>query len=140
MNFDYFNWIVLPALIFFSRLCDVTLGTLRHIFILKGYKILVPWVGFLEVLIWVVAISQIMKNLNNAACYLAWAGGFAMGSYLGMIIEEKLALGWQVVRIITNQDCELLIDSLKTANHGITIVPAHGAVGQIGRASCRERV
>ena len=130
-NFDYYNWVVLPVLIFLSRLGDVSLGTLRHVFIAKGYKTIVPILGFFEVLIWVIMIAQVMKNLNNVACYIAWAGGFSMGSYIGMIIEERLALGMEVVRIITNQDCEALIDALKKNNHGITVIPGQGAVGPV---------
>jgi uncharacterized protein YebE (UPF0316 family) len=72
-----------------------------------------------------------MKNLNNVACYIGYAGGFAMGTYLGLKIEERLALGLQVIRIITNQNCDELIVSLKQNNHGITIVNAQGGEGPV---------
>lgn len=130
-DFDYFNWVLLPLMIFVSRLFDVTLATLRNIFISKGFRNIVPFLGFIEVLIWLVAITQIMSNLNNIACYLAWAAGFAMGTYVGMRIEEKIALGLQVIRIITNQDCEELLQELRNANHGVTVVPAEGAKGPV---------
>ena len=130
-DFDYFNWVLLPLMIFIARMFDVTLATLRNIFISKGFRHIVPFIGFVEVLIWLVAITQTMKNLNNVACYLAWAGGFSMGTYVGMRIEEKIALGSQVIRIITNQDCEDLIDALRKANHGVTVVPAEGAKGPV---------
>ena len=130
-NFDYYNWILLPIIIFFSRMCDVTLGTLRHIFISKGFRKIVPVLGFFEVLIWIVVVAQVMKNLNNVACYIGYAGGFAMGTYMGLKIEGKLALGMQVVRIITNQNCDELVLALKTNNHGITIVDAQGGSGPV---------
>lgn len=130
-NFDYHAWITLPVIIFFSRICDVSLGTLRHVFISKGFRKIVPLLGFFEVLIWIVVVAQVMKNLNNWACYLAWAGGFATGTYVGLWIEGKLALGLQVIRIITNQDCVELLDALKKDNHGITVVDAQGAVGPV---------
>ncbi len=130
-NFDYYSWIVLPLIIFFSRVCDVSLGTLRHVFISKGFRKIVPVLGFFEVLIWIIVVTQIMKNLNNIACYLAWAGGFATGTYVGLLIEERLALGLQVIRIITNQNCDNLLDALKHDNHGITVVDAQGAVGPV---------
>jgi len=130
-NFDYYNWITLPLIIFFSRICDVSLGTLRHVFISKGFRKIVPLLGFFEVLIWIIVVAQVMKNLNNVACYLAWAGGFATGTYVGLWIEEKLALGLQVVRIITNQDCFVLLEAFKKENHGITVVDAQGAVGPV---------
>lgn len=130
-DFDYFNWVLLPVMIFIARLFDVTLATLRSIFMAKGFRNIVPFIGFIEVLIWLVAITQTMKNLNNIACYLAWAGGFSMGTYVGMRIEEKIALGLQVIRIITNQSCDDLIVALREANHGVTVVPAEGAKGPV---------
>lgn len=130
-NFDYYSWIILPLIIFFSRVCDVSLGTLRHVFISKGFRQIVPVLGFFEVLIWIIVVAQIMKNLNNIACYLAWAGGFATGTYVGLLIEERLALGLQVIRIITNQNCENLLENLKLENHGVTVVDAQGAVGPV---------
>ena len=130
-NFDYHSWIILPLIIFLSRIGDVSLGTLRHVFISKGYRRLVPFLGFFEVLIWIIVVAQVMKNLNNVACYLAFAGGFATGTYVGLRIEERLALGLQVIRIITNQNCEELIKALKKENYGITVVDAHGAMGPV---------
>lgn len=130
-DFDYHSWIILPIIIFVSRLCDVSLGTLRHVFISKGFKKIVPFIGFVEVLIWIVMVAQIMKNLNNVACYIAWAGGFAAGTYVGLLIEERLALGKQVIRIITNQNCDELVAALKKDNHGVTIVDAQGGMGPV---------
>lgn len=130
-NLDYYNWILLPLIIFFSRLGDVSLGTLRHVFISKGYRKIVPVLGFFEVLIWIIVVAQIMKNLNNVACYFAWAAGFATGTYVGLLIEERLALGLQVIRIITNQNCDSLLESLKHENHGVTVIDAQGAVGPV---------
>ncbi len=130
-SFDYYSWVTLPLIIFFSRICDVSIGTIRHVFISKGFRTLVPLLGFFEVLIWIIVVAQVMKNLNNIACYLAWAGGFATGTYVGLRIEERLALGLQVIRIITNQNCEQLINALKKGNHGITVVDAQGSVGPV---------
>jgi uncharacterized protein YebE (UPF0316 family) len=130
-GFDYYSWLVLPLLICLSRMCDVTLGTLRHIFMHKGLKKLVPILGFVEVLIWLVVIRSVMKNLDNWMCYVGWAGGFAFGTMLGMFLEEKMALGLQVIRIITHQDCTELIAALKTNRHGVTIVDAQGAIGPV---------
>ena len=130
-TFDYYSWIGLPIIIFLSRMCDVTLGTLRHVFMSKGFRKIVPFLGFFEVLIWIVVVAQVMKNLNNVACYIGWASGFAMGTYLGLKIEERLALGLQVIRIITNQNCDELLVALKIGNHGVTVVDAQGSVGPV---------
>ncbi len=131
MAFDYFNWLILPLLIFISRLADVALATLRHIFVSKGFKKLVPVLGFFEVIIWLIAIRQVFSNLNNVACFVAWAGGFSAGTYLGMYLEEKLALGLQIIRIITNENIDGLSESFKKCNQGITIVDGQGAVGKV---------
>jgi uncharacterized protein YebE (UPF0316 family) len=131
MAFDYFSWIILPLLIFISRLGDVTMATLRHIFISKGLKKIVPILGFFEVLIWLVAMRQVFSHLDNIACFIAWAAGFSAGTYLGMFIEERLAIGTQIIRIITSENITPLTDALKKRNQGITIVDGHGAVGPV---------
>ena len=131
MAFDYFSWIILPLLIFISRLGDVTMATLRHIFVSKGFKKIVPILGFFEVLIWLVAMRQVFSHLDNVACFIAWAAGFSAGTYLGMYIDERLAIGTQIIRIITAEDIMPLTDALKKRNQGITIVDGHGAVGPV---------
>ncbi len=128
---EVLNWVILPLLIFCARMSDVTLGTLRNIFMSRGFRKIVPFVGFFEVLIWLVAMKQVMNRADNVACYLAWAGGFSMGTYVGMRIEERLALGMQVIRIITSESSEKLVNALRNANHGMTIVDAQGAIGPV---------
>lgn len=130
-SFDWFNWVILPLLIFISRLGDVTLATLRHIFISKGLKRIVPFIGFFEVLIWLVAIRQVFNNLNNIPCFIAWAAGFSMGTYVGIMIEEKIALGMQLIRIITNADHTRLTEEFKKINQGFTIVDGEGSQGPV---------
>ncbi len=130
-SFDWFNWVFLPLLIFVSRLGDVTLATLRHIFISKGLKKIVPLIGFFEVLIWLIAIRQVFNNLNNIVCFIAWAGGFSLGTYVGIIIEEKLAIGMQIIRIITSSNYSALTEELKKINQGYTIVDAQGSQGPV---------
>ena len=131
MEFDYYNWILLPVLIFIARMCDVTLATLRSIFVSKGFKKIVPFVGFFEVLIWLLAARQVLSSLTNPACFFAWPGGFALGTYIGMRIDEFLALGMQVVRIITAVNHEILASELRSRNHGVTIVDAQGSTGPV---------
>ncbi len=131
MDFDVFNWVILPILIFLSRLGDVTMATLRHIFISKGLKKIVPILGFFEVLIWLVAMRQVFSHLDNVACFIAWAAGFSAGTYLGMFIEERLAIGTQIIRIITNEPIDKLINEFKNNHQGITIVDGQGAMGPV---------
>jgi uncharacterized protein YebE (UPF0316 family) len=125
------EWVIIPLLIFFARIVDVTLGTLRIVFISKGDKKIAPALGFLEVLIWLVAITQVMQNLSNVASYLAWAGGFATGNFLGLRIEQKLALGQMVVRVITVDSAHQLIDRLKGHGYRLTCVDARGTRGKV---------
>jgi uncharacterized protein YebE (UPF0316 family) len=128
---DLFHYLILPLLIFISRVVDVSIGTLRIIFVSKGRRYLAPILGFFEVLIWLLAISSIMQNLHNYVTFLAYAGGFAAGNYVGMRLEEKLALGVMIVRVITQKPADLLIARLKSLGFGITSVDAKGAVGDV---------
>jgi uncharacterized protein YebE (UPF0316 family) len=126
-----FTWAILPALIFLARIADVSLQTMRIIFTSKGKKQLAPLVGFFEVLIWLVAIGQVMRNLTNISCYLAYAGGFAMGNYVGLLIEEKLAVGIVLLRVITQGDPASLINHLRGQNYGVTHIDAQGVSGKV---------
>lgn len=132
MEFDFFNWVILPLLILIARMSDVTLATLRNIFLSKSIKYIVPFLGFIEVLIWLLAISQIMKNLQNPACFIAYATGYSLGIFFGIKIEERLALGLQVLRvIIPTEASDSLIASLVEKNYGITILDGHGSKGPV---------
>jgi len=126
-----YTWIVIPLLIFVARIFDVSLGTVRVIFVSRGLKYLAPVVGFFEILIWLLAIGQIMKNLSNPACYIAYAGGFAMGNFVGIHIAEKLSLGLVMIRVVTKKDATPLVDFLKAENYGVTSVDGHGTSGQV---------
>ena len=130
-NSWYYTWMLLPFLIFAARIFDVSLGTVRVIFVSRGLKYLAPAVGFFEILIWLLAIGQIMKNLANPACYVAYAGGFAMGNFVGICIAERLSLGMVLIRIITKRDALPLVDVLKSRGYGVTSVDAHGTEGQV---------
>ncbi|MDX2414998.1 MAG: DUF5698 domain-containing protein, partial [Bacteroidales bacterium] len=109
IEFNWFDVVILPLLIFFARIMDVSIGTVRIILVSKGYKKLAPIAGFFEILIWIIAITRIVDNLDNWICYIAYALGFATGNYIGMIIEERLALGYETVRIITKREANNLV-------------------------------
>jgi uncharacterized protein YebE (UPF0316 family) len=130
-NAELLAWVVLPVLIFIARVADVSLGTVRVIFVARGLKYLAPVVGFFEIIIWLMAIGQIMQNLSNPICYIAYAGGFAMGNYVGIWIAEKLSLGVVLIRVITSKDASELLEYLKSAGYGITSVDAQGSTGKV---------
>jgi uncharacterized protein YebE (UPF0316 family) len=128
---EIFTWVILPLLIFLARISDQTIGTLRLIFLSKGQKRLAPFLGFFEVIIWLIAVGQIMKHLDNILCYVAYGGGFAMGNYIGMVLEEKLSIGNVLIRIIPKKDTTTLIAYLRECNYGVTSVDAEGAKGKV---------
>jgi uncharacterized protein YebE (UPF0316 family) len=105
----------------------VSIGTLRIIFVSKGKRNIAPILGFFEVLIWITAISKIMQNLDNYVNYVAYAAGFATGNLVGMIIEEKLAIGIQMIRIFINENGMEFVKILNSNGFGATTVEAHGA-------------
>ena len=92
--------LLLVLAIFLARVTDVSLGTLRTIFVLKGHRILAAFLGFFEILIWLAAAGQVIRNLDTWYLAVAYAGGFATGNIVGSWIESKLALGLELVRIL----------------------------------------
>ena len=128
---NLYSYLVLPLLIFFARICDVTIGTIRIVFVSKGHKRVVPILGFFEVFIWIIAISQIMSNLNNFICYFAYAAGFATGNYVGLLVEERIAVGNLMIRVITSKDGDVLAKILNSHGFGATIVDAEGSSGRV---------
>jgi uncharacterized protein YebE (UPF0316 family) len=127
LDSDLFSYVLMPLLIFMARICDVSIGTLRIIFVSKGKRNIAPFLGFFEVLIWITAISKIMQNLDNYINYVAYAAGFATGNFVGMIIEEKLAMGIQMIRIFAHERGSELVQTLNLNGYGATVVEAHGA-------------
>jgi uncharacterized protein YebE (UPF0316 family) len=126
-----FSYIIMPLLIFIARLFDVSINTLRIMFVLNGKKTIAPILGFFEALIWLLAIGQIIQNIDNPLSYLAYAGGFAAGTYIGMFIEERLALGRVLVRVITAAPMPELLDFMKERNYRFTSVGAEGRYGKV---------
>lgn len=132
MHSAYFDFLVLPLLIFCLRICDMTLDTLRIIFMTRGLRRLAPIIGFFEILIWIIAITRIMRNLDNWLGYVAYAGGFATGNYVGMLVDEKLAIGHELIRAFTRMDATKIAAALRADGYGVTTVKASGMQGDVG--------
>ncbi|PKA17178.1 DUF2179 domain-containing protein [Leptospira haakeii] len=126
-----FDYILLPLGIYLARMTDVSIGTVRIILISRERKILAAMLGFVEVLLWLIVITQIMRNLSNVFCYIAYAGGFATGTFLGMVVEEKLALGHSLIRIIVPEKGEEIVQNLAQAGYRTTTLEAQGARGPV---------
>jgi len=127
---DSYPWL-LPVIIFFGRICDVTLGTLRIIFVSKGEKRKAPIVGFFEVFIWVVVISQIFSHSTNIIAYFAYAGGYATGNFVGILVENKIGFGYQLFRIYTQKDGVELCKMLNQRGIGSTLIRGEGAISEV---------
>ncbi len=129
---EIYAWVVLPILIFVARICDVSMETIRVIYISKGIKYLAPIIAFFEIVIWLLAMEVVMKDLSNVANFFAFAFGFAMGTYIGLIIEEKLSIGMVILRIITTEESnEEIISFMRSENFGITTMDATGSRGNV---------
>lgn len=126
---ELFSYFLLPLLIFLARIFDVSINTIRIIYVLGGRRVTATVLGFFESFVWLMAIRQIFEHLDNWICYIAYPAGFAMGILVGMMIEERIAYGKVIVRIITRKDINALRDYLIEANFRFTIVPAMGADG-----------
>lgn len=121
----------IPLLILLARMCDVSLATLRIILVSRGMKQIAPLIGFFEALIWLIAISQVMRHLDHWYNYAAYAGGFAAGTWMGIWLEGRLALGLLAVQIITTEDATDLIQGLRSERFGVTDFAARGISGNV---------
>ena len=131
MDYDILALVGLPLLIFAARLTDVTLGTVRIIFVSRGMRKLAPLVGFFEILVWLVAISQVLQHLDRPLNLVAYAAGFATGTWCGILLEGKLGLGLLALRVITEEDASELTEELRGARFGVTSFAARGVRGRV---------
>lgn len=127
---DVYPWL-LPVIIFFGRIIDVTLGTLRIIFVSKGAKNIAPVIGFIEVFIWIVVISQILTRANDLVSYLSYAAGYATGNYVGILIENRIAYGIVLCRIYTQKNGKELVQSLNKLDFGATLTHGVGSTKEV---------
>ncbi len=134
MNFGIdptiYAWVVLPILVFFARIIDVSLGTLRIIFVSRGRRNLAPILGFFEVLVWIVVVAQVVNNLQAWVSYVAYAAGFAAGTYIGLTLENRLAIGMMAVRTIS-PNAHKFVQPLRDAGYGVTELSGAGTTGPV---------
>ncbi|MEX0608397.1 MAG: DUF2179 domain-containing protein [Balneolaceae bacterium] len=120
------EFVFTPLLIFFARIADVSLGTLRITMVSRGYKFASAALGFFEVLIWVIVVAQVLKSLDSWINYVAYAAGFSAGTFIGLYLEEKVKVGTLMIRIITQNKSTELIEALKSAGMAVTSINAQG--------------
>ncbi len=119
------------VLIFFARILDVSIGTMRIILISRGYRMIAPVLGFFEVIIWLIAMGEVMKHLHSFYGYIVYGAGFATGNYVGMMLESKIAIGYQAIRIITTEKIVSLPLVLRQEGYGVTTIKGMGAKGEV---------
>lgn len=127
---DIPDWFI-PILIFCARICDVSLGTIRMLMVISGNRLASAALGFVEVLIWVLAVGGAVKHLDNPVAVVAFAGGYASGTLIGMTIENKLAIGYRIVRAINPVSSMLLAGALREKGYAATRIDGTGRDGPV---------
>ena len=120
----------MPLIIFAARTCDMSLTTVRGMLLARGIRTPIPIIAFCESLIFIIVVSYLLKHLSNPLCYLAYAGGFSMGTFVGMRLERWLALGTVLVRTILNEDPQPLVEYFWSQHWGITVIEGTGYTGK----------
>ena len=119
------------ALIVLARIVDVSLGTMRVSFIARGRKALAAACGFTEIFIWIAVVSGVLRGDVHVLSYVAYALGFTLGTFVGMSIEERIAVGWSLVRVISARPVAEFVQKLSAAGFGVTQQDAQGARGPV---------
>ncbi len=117
--------------IFFLRVLDMTLDTLRVLFVMRGKHKLVWLLGFAQSMIFVVAITSVLSNLDNPLNLVGYAAGFATGNVVGMFIEGKLAVGFIHLTIVSSRRGNVLAEVLRDNGFPLTEIPARGRDGTV---------
>ena len=130
---ELYACVILPLPIFIARVCDVSLETILVIYISQGIRYLAPIIAFFEIVIWLLVMEVVMKDLSNSANFMAFALGFATGTYVGFVIEEKLSIGMVILCIVTTDASnEEIVSFMQSENYGITTPDATGSRGTPG--------
>ena len=124
--------LLFSALIIFSlRLADQSLGTMRSLLVAKNKPIYAALIGLVESAIWIVAISQVIKDIDDPILIAAYAAGFAAGTILGSYIERIVGVGNIVVRVFTPSNSPSVAETLRDNGHGVTVIDGEGKEGPV---------
>jgi len=121
----------IPLLIFVARIGDVSVGTVRTILVMGGHQVAAAVLGFVEVTIWVLAVGGALKYLSEPLAVIGYAGGFAAGVLVGMWIEERLALGYRMVRVISRNPEVDLAEKMREEGYRVTRLQGSGRTGAV---------
>lgn len=123
------SWVILPIVILFARIIETSLKTLRLVYVAKGLKYLASIIGMGEVAVWLLSTGLVLTNLTNFLGILAYIVGYAIGTVVGMDVEDRLKFGHVIVRIITRSDTEAMMRELRDKGFGITRLEGQGSYG-----------
>lgn len=126
-----FETLIGAFLIMIMRICDVTIGTFRTILVVQSKKYHAAVAGFFEVMIWIIAMRYIIQHLDNTYNLIGYAIGFALGNILGITLEQRVALGYVQVNIISRNCKDEIAGKLRESRFGVTILPAEGKSGEL---------
>jgi uncharacterized protein YebE (UPF0316 family) len=124
------------GLIFVLRLSDMSLDTLRVLYVMRGQKIITWLLGFCQAAIFVAAITTVLRDLSNPLNIIGYAAGFATGNVLGMVIEDWLAIGFIHMRIISSRHGSAIAERLREGGFGVTEISARGKDGMVTVLNC----
>lgn len=124
------------GLIFALRVTDMSLDTLRVLFVMRGRKSIAWIMGFFQAAVYVVAISAVLRDLTNPLNIIGYATGFATGIVVGMVVEERLAIGHVHMRIISSRRGSAIAEKLRFEGYAVTEVPARGKDGMVTMLNC----
>jgi uncharacterized protein YebE (UPF0316 family) len=128
--------IMAAAFIFFLRVADMTLETLRVLFVMRGRKGPAWFLGFFQAGIFVTAIGTVLANVSNPLSIIGYAAGFATGNVMGMFIEERLAIGHILMSIISSRRGSAIAEELRKEGYAVTEIPARGKDGMVSLLNC----
>src|SRR5207237_2124706 len=120
-----------PLLIFCLRIVDVSCDTMRVIFAIRGKRGIAAMLGFVQAMVWIFAVANAVKHLDSILHVLGYAGGYAMGTYVGVSLEQAIAYGVATVRIVTRKAGVEIAEALRAAGHGATEFPGFGRDGSV---------
>lgn len=137
MNLDFFTWAGLGSalLIFCLRVADMSLDTIRVLFVVRSNRRIAWILGFFQTIIYVVAISSVLGNLDNPLNVIGYAAGFATGNVVGMIIDDRLAIGHVHLSVISSTRGNIIAEQLREAGFAVTEIPARGRDGTVSMLS-----
>jgi uncharacterized protein YebE (UPF0316 family) len=127
------------GLIFLLRVTDMSLDTMRVLFVMRGKRGIVWILGFFQAAIFIVAIGIVLSDLDSVLKVIGYAAGFATGNVVGMLIEEKLAVGFIQLRIISPRLGSAIAGRLREDGFAVTEVPARGKDGMVALLHCSVR-